>query len=263
MDDVIPLPAPLQSRPTGGESVGRTRSPVSNRQNPGIFDFDPESQCVPGCPSFLGVHVFRDFVSPAESDRLLEEIEAVPFKKAQSGKLKQHHGPRINFNKRKMNVNGFRGLPGYAYRIEARLRACVEKIDSGDARCRNTLRGALETWETTDAFVLLYQEGEASNLDFHHDDTFAYGQAILDLSLESDSVLTFLDDEERIVRVPLLERSLVVIHGPARFVWQHAVLARDIHGRRTSITLRTLGEELRRTELGRKVLEIARSGRQT
>ena len=126
---------------------------------------------------------------------------------------------------------------------------------------------ALAAYQTTDAFVLRYFEREASNLDFHVDDLFAYGEAIVDVSLDSDSVLTFLGPadggepaESRVcVRVPLPARSIAVVHGRARFDWQHAILAPDIRGVRTSITLRTLGGAPRATDAGRQVLLRARS----
>ena len=60
------------------------------------------------------------------------------------------------------------------------------------------------------------------------------------------------------VRVPLPARSVAVLHGDARWHWQHAVLARDVVGRRTSVTLRTLSPALRDTEIGREVLDRAR-----
>ena len=90
-------------------------------------------------------------------------------------------------------------------------------------------------------------------------------ELILDLSLESDSMLTFFRvslsesgrQVEECVRVPLPARSLVAIYGSARFDWEHAILAYDIVGQRTGITFRTLQEDLRNTE------KIARSFRRS
>ena len=45
--------------------------------------------------------------------------------------------------------------------------------------------------------------------------------------------------------------------GPARTRWCHGVSHRDIQGRRTSITLRTLGSAVGETEAGAVVLERA------
>lgn len=245
-----------------------------------IAAFDPTSQSCPGCPEFEGVHVFEDLITPAEADRLLEVIEAQPFRPAQSGKQKQHFGARVNFNERKVRTEGFEGLPAWAGWLEARTRARLalpsreavaregvacppERTGEGPRRWSGppspALGRAMEAFRTTDVFVLRYREQDRSNLDFHVDDTFAYGEAILALSLQSDSRMTFL--RERFgdapgwdcVRVGLPARSLSILYGAARFEWQHAMLAYDIRGRRTSVTLRTLSAELRGTVVGRLI----------
>ena len=260
MDPPIQIPEFLLTRPEDSKS------------NPDRLDrihpFDLETQHAPSCPEFSGVFVFRDFFSKDEADRLLEEIEKTPFRPAQSGKQKQHYGSKVNFNKQKINSARFGGLPAYTRNIESRLHELVgaQSDDGVGTSNGRALRLALKRFETTDVFVLRYHERDQSNLDFHLDDTFAYGETILDLSLESDSVLTFLrrirrgaePGLENCVRVPLPARSMAVVFGSARFDWEHAILAYDIAERRTSITLRTLSETLRRSETGRQILGIAR-----
>jgi alkylated DNA repair protein alkB family protein 4 len=214
-----------------------------------VVDFDPECQRAPGLERFSGLRLFQDFVSKPEADALLREIETAAFAPSQSGKQKQHYGPKMNFIKRKMNASGFTGVPDYAHVLEARLRE-----RAGD----RALQVALARYQTTDVFVLRYHEEQQSNLDFHTDDAFAYGEVILDLSLESDSVLTFHEPRSNVcVRAEIPSQSLAVLFGAARYEWEHAILATDVCGRRTSITLRTLGDEPRRTEAGRSVLEEA------
>ena len=222
--------------------------------------FDVETQCAPGLPGFSGLLVLRDFVSDAEAASLLSELGRTSFTPAQSGKQKQHFGPKVNFRKSRINTAGFRGLPRYASWIEARLRERLEGtvFPAG-------LTGALVRYVTTDVFVLRYIESERSNLDVHIDDTWAYGEVILDLSLGSDGWMTFLDRDPHdgqdgpfiCVRAPLPARSLAVLFGPARFDWHHGIIAGDIQGCRTSITLRTLGEEARDCEEGRTVMDRA------
>lgn len=268
MDDPVPQVPILAQRPAPPADPARARPPIDD----GIHYFDPGTQSVPDLPDFRGVRVYRDFLSPAESRSLLTEIEATPFTPAQSGKAKQHAGPKINFNKRRMNASAFRGIPAYAHDLEARLRRAVAqdppRHDTERAECER----ALAEFETTDVFVLRYQPAERSNLDFHLDDTFSYGELILDLSLESDAWLTFLRGRpnsevpgadaqaERpvCVRVPMPARSIVALFGPARFEWEHAVLDYDIEARRTSVTLRTLSPTLAQTDAGQLVLERAR-----
>lgn len=210
------------------------------------------------CPEFRGVQVIHDFVNAAEGDAILAQIEARSFHPAQSGKLKQHFGAKFNFKKRRMKLGAFAGLPTYATSIERRMR---ERLPSDD----DELARALRRYETTDAFVLRYDVERRSNLDPHIDDRFAYGELIANLSLQSDCVLTFLSalaveatEPAFCIRIPIPARSLVVIYSHARERWHHGILADDIRGRRTSITLRTLGTDLRSTECGRRVLTIAK-----
>ncbi len=227
-----------------------------------VYLFDTARQAAPGCPAFAGLVVWPDFVSEDEAERLLAEIESRPFTPAQSGKGKQHFGPRMNFRKQRMNPRGFEGLPRWGRALEARVRdrAASESSVPG-------LVAALDAYVTTDAFVLRYDVGQASNLDLHVDDTFAYGELILDLSLESDGWLTFLDaDPQRgvdrpfaCVRARVPARSMALLFGPARYDWFHGIRALDVEGRRTSLTLRTLGSSLRSTDEGRHV--VARAAR--
>ncbi|HPG25126.1 MAG TPA: alpha-ketoglutarate-dependent dioxygenase AlkB [Myxococcota bacterium] len=286
LDEPLPLPAALGPRVRPFEDA---EDPLARAPWPaGVHRFDPDRQCAPDCPGFRGLRLYRDVVSEVEAARILRTIEATPFQPAQSGKRKQHFGPRINFSKRRIQLGGFSGIPDYAREIEARVRARVEadaQLDSAEAFA---CLAAFRDFSTTDVFVLRYLEAERSNLDFHADDDFGYGEVILDLSLEADGVLTFgripdgpgraTDGESSpraragiaaardlarhaeacFVRVPLPARSVAVLHGDARWHWQHAVLARDVVGRRTSVTLRTLSPALRDTEIGREVLDRTR-----
>jgi alkylated DNA repair protein alkB family protein 4 len=231
-----------------------------------IHSFEPEAQRARRCPEFGGIRVYPQALSAAEADQILKQIDARPFAPSQSGKRKQHFGPRFNFMRRRMNAERFAGLPDYALLLEDRLRERVRADGAGDPEDLAACRRALADFQTTDVFVLRYLEHEQSNLDFHVDDLYAYGEAIIDVSLDSDSILTLLgplatdqpESELRCVRVPLPARSLAVVYGRARLDWQHAILPQDIRGVRTSITLRTLAPALRTTEAGRAVLTRSR-----
>lgn len=211
------------------------------------------------------MRLLEDFVSEEEAAALLQTLERSPFTPSQSGREKRHYGPRANFNLARVNADRFEGLPDYAFEIEARLRERAPAAFPPD----DPAHEALEAFVTTDAFILRYASDRASNLDFHLDDEFAYGELILDLSLESDTVLTFyrgrpggeVDDPPgavpACVRVPLPARSLALVFGDARHGWEHALLAPDLEGRRTSITLRTISDALRTRPEGAEILERA------
>ncbi len=231
----------------------RMKGPLPSPKLEGALEFELATQSVPGCSDFAGVRILTDFLSPAQAEELLARIEESEFAPSQSGKRKQHYGVKANFTKRKLNPDAFCGLPSWAFELEADFRAAVAS-DADPA-----LSAALARYQTTDAFVLRYSEARQSNLDLHVDDLFAYGELILDLSLESDSWMTLRSEEPDpvLVRVPLPARSILALYGPARVAWSHGILAPDIADRRTSITLRTLGEEPRDTDLGRRILELA------
>ncbi len=221
-----------------------------------VHDFDLESQRVPSAPDFTGVRVLRDAVDEASAAALLACIDQAPWSPAQSGKLKQHFGPKVSFKDRRLRLGGFEGLPDY-------IRA-IEWIGRGGF-------DVAADFVTTDAFVLRYEPARQAHLDLHADDTFAYGDVILDLSLESDTTLSFvpgtsIDDlpyAERLVRVPLPARSMLVLHGAARYRWLHGILPGDITARRTSVTLRTLSGELMETDVGRSVRAVAATSLRT
>ncbi len=267
----VPLAPPALlaavAQPAVETGVGADVGAVRVEDGRDIHAFDVASGCAPTLKEFAGVRVIPDLLSPDEAERLIEQIDRSPFVPSQSGREKQHFGARVNFNRRRMNVKSFPGLPDFTHPLVERARARLR--EAGDA----ALDRAVDRFDPTDVFVLRYAPERRSNLDLHLDDVFAYGELILDLSLESDSVLTFYRGRpggevshadgatppEACVRVPMPARSLVAIHGPARFAWEHGILARDIRARRTSITLRTLSESLRETDQGRWLLDACRA----
>lgn len=246
--DPIPLPR-LLAEPEG---------PVSR--------FDARHQRAPGQRDFEGLRILTDVVTLEEERALLERIGRSPFLPSQSGREKQHYGPRVNFNRRRIQTDRFDGLPDYAFELEERARERIAR----DLPADDPIHAALAEYVTTDVFVLRYEPMRRSNLDFHLDDLFAYGDLILDFSLESDAVLSFYRGrpdgevrtqapiEEACVRAQLPARSLALIFGPARRSWEHALLASDLGGRRTSLTLRTIGPEVRATPSGDAILERAK-----
>ena len=230
-----------------------------------VHAFDAETQRCPSLPDFEGVRLLPDFVSESEADALLERLENASFLPSQSGREKLHFGPRVNFNRGRVNSERFLGLPSWAPPLEDRLRERMASSLPPD----DSANQALARYTTTDVFVLRYAPERGSNLDFHLDDVFAYGELILDLSLESDSTLTLyrgrpdgeVDDPQDVVpacvRVPMPARSLALLFGPARYAWEHALLAPDLPERRTSVTFRTVSPELAALPEGLEILERA------
>lgn len=72
------------------------------------------------------------------------------------------------------------------------------------------------------------------------------------------------------VRVPLDRRSLVIVDGPARYVWLHEIRQADIGARRIAMTFRELSASFMPPTdtsaflsdyqaLGKRILELAQS----
>nr|XP_056720966.1 alpha-ketoglutarate-dependent dioxygenase alkB homolog 4 [Euleptes europaea] len=78
---------------------------------------------------------------------------------------------------------------------------------------------------------------------------------------ETDASTKLVPSKDITVAVHLPRRSLVVLYGPARYVWKHAIYRNHITSRRICVTFREVSEEFshggEQEELGRKLLEIA------
>ena len=79
-----------------------------------------------------------------------------------------------------------------------------------------------------------------------HRDAPAFGPTVVGISLASDDVMRFrktLENSIEHYKQPLAKRSLYVLSGPARSLWQHSVA--PVKETRYSITLRTVKERFR------------------
>lgn len=161
--------------------------------------------------------------------------------------LFQNFGPKCNFKKRRLQLGNFNGFPQSTKFVQDRFS--------------NT--DILKDYITIEQCSLDYNEMSGSSIDPHIDDCWIWGERIVTLNLLSDSVLTLVpycgdskrynlelapehfrglldseDKEERVVRVPMPRRSLLVLFGEARYCWEHCVLREDISGRRVCLAYR-------------------------
>jgi len=92
---------------------------------------------------------------------------------------------------------------------------------------------------------LEYLPERGSAIDPHLDDSWLWGERLVTLNLLSDTVLTFIDDSQPsfAVLVMLPCRSLIVVSGPARYQWKHAIQRQHITSRRVAMTFRELSPE--------------------
>ncbi len=90
-----------------------------------------------------------------------------------------------------------------------------------------------------------------------HRDAPAFGPTVMGLSLGSDDVIRFrreVDGQFEMYKQPLARRSLYVMTGAARSLWQHSIT--PVKELRYSITFRTIREQFRGERAQRDVPTI-------
>lgn len=240
----------------------------------GAADSDFEGWAFP----FPGVMLIEDFVTRDEEAEMVRLMDRDPWKLSQSGRRKQDYGPKVNFRKQKLKTAGFRGLPGFSREVVRRMG----------------LYPGLEDFRPVEQCNLDYCPERGSAIDPHLDDAWLWGERLVSLNLLSPTVLSMSREapgslllcsapaagpealvdnliapsrsvpcQEVEVAVPLPRRSLLVLTGAARHLWQHAIHRRHVEARRVCATFRELSAEFRpggrQQELGRELLNIALS----
>ncbi|CAN7936999.1 unnamed protein product [Ixodes hexagonus] len=127
-----------------------------------------------------GIEVHEEFLTHDEEVRLADDIDATAWAGSQSGRLKQDFGPKVNFKKKKVKSDGFRGLPAYFSRIEAKMRENESVSD----------------FEAVELCNLDYHPKRGSCIDPHYDDWWLWGPRLVTFNLLSDTVLTLSRPEQ-------------------------------------------------------------------
>lgn len=153
----------------------------------------------------------------------------------------------MNFKKRKVRVGSFAGLPLYS-------RLLVDRFAN---------YSCIAGFVPVELCNLEYLPQRGSAIDPHHDDWWLWGERLVTLNLLSDTVLTFADDSQPTlsILVKLPRRSLVVVSGPARYKWKHAIQRRHITSRRVAMTFRELSAEFAvggtNDSIGKELIAVA------
>ncbi|KAA0202180.1 hypothetical protein HAZT_HAZT007180 [Hyalella azteca] len=140
----------------------------------GVSDWQSHPQHKGQPVQIEGVKLVLDFVTEDEEAELLEKLDQVPWDTSQSGRLKQNYGPKCNFKKRKVKLDGFNGYPLFTKFLQDRFR----DVD------------ILRDFLTVEQCSLDYTPSRGASIDPHIDDCWIWGERIPTLSLMSDSVLT-------------------------------------------------------------------------
>uniref|UniRef100_A0A8C3U9H7 AlkB homolog 4, lysine demethylase n=1 Tax=Catharus ustulatus TaxID=91951 RepID=A0A8C3U9H7_CATUS len=258
-------PAPVAPPPQGEDNF--TYCPAT-----GLAKGNEHSEFAGWAFPFPGVFLVEDFISEDEECEIVELMDQDDWKPSQSGRKKQDYGPKVNFKKQRLKAGSFTGLPSFSRKIVAQMKACA------------VLSGFLPVEQCN----LDYRPERGSAIDPHFDDWWLWGERLVSLNLLSKTVLSMSCDSEDTIQlfpiskgaecflsprlVPgkevsvailLPQRSLLVLHGDARYKWKHGIHRRHIEHRRVCITFRELSAEFsaggRHEELGKELLQIALS----
>lgn len=178
-----------------------------------------------------GARRVDDWVTEADEARLLAEIDAAPWRSDLRRRV-QHHGWRYDYRARAVDASMSLGpLPAWAEALARRIAA-----EGYDDRAPDQV------------IVNEYLPGQG--IARHVDCVPCFGPVVLSLTLGSGCVMDLYAPETRArLPVPLPRRSLLVLAGPSRSAWSHAIAARqnDVVGgvkvpraRRVSLTFRTV-----------------------
>ncbi|MFD4246748.1 alpha-ketoglutarate-dependent dioxygenase AlkB [Streptomyces sp. NPDC058525] len=180
-----------------------------------------------------GLHYIAEWLTPEACEALLSDIDAAEWS-AQLKRRVQHYGHRYDYGRRSVAGNQREAappLPAWARQAAARL----------------THEGLMDQ-EAEQVIVNEYQPGQG--ISAHVDCLPCFGPAIAAISLGSACLMDFTNPEDGTkLAVPLAPGSLLVMTGPARSTWRHAIAARKTdpgptgrvpRGRRVSVTFRTL-----------------------
>lgn len=184
------------------------------------------------CVIIKGIDLFEEVISPDEEDEIVAKIDETDWLISQSGRRKQDYGPRINFKKKKLNCDSFKGLPIYVKDVWERMQKQF---------------AILSDFLPIELCNLEYDPKRGSSIDPHFDDMWVWGERLVTLNYLSDTILTltypqaaddddFLRDAE--VRIRMRRRSLLVLSSDARSKWMHSIQRKHITGRRIATTWR-------------------------
>ncbi|XP_007421841.1 alpha-ketoglutarate-dependent dioxygenase alkB homolog 4 [Python bivittatus] len=248
---------------------------------------------------FPGVFLLEDFISTDEECEMVELMDQSAWKPSQSGRRKQDYGPKVNFKKQKLKAGNFSGLPSFSKEIVARMRSYTvlegfspveqcnldydpergsaidphwddwwlwgERLVSLNLLSETVLSMSCDSEDSLQLLPLFLQENKQiqsyQSPDISQEYQYNDPTLLERLGSTECSSTKLVPFREIIVAIYLPRRSLVVLSGPARYQWKHAIYRNHIKSRRVCITFRELTTEFslggEQEELGKNLLEIA------
>eukprot|EP00796_Vickermania_ingenoplastis_P005124 gene5124-3678_t len=179
-----------------------------------------------------GFFIEQNSISEPDELQVVDALDhRYSWKDSQSGRRKQEYGPKKNFKKKKLKLPETRGVP-------LALKSLIDKAAKFARDCTG------EEFRLAEASALEYTEARSSGFDPHIDDTWLWGKRILGANLLADCPFTFVGPSGFSVNVLLPRGALFLMSGASRFEWMHGVHPDCISGRRISITMRELSDEI-------------------
>ena len=185
-------------------------------------------------PAISGLTYIADFIDARTESELIQTIDTQPWITEMKRRV-QHYGWRYDYKARSVTSDLRIGaLPAWLQHYAARLQQVGMFTEIPDQVIINE-----------------YQPGQG--ISAHIDCVPCFAETVASLSLGSSCVMDFTHSETGEKSLLLLEpRSLLVLTGDARYVWQHAIAQRKTdryngqiiqRTRRVSLTFRkvTLG----------------------
>lgn len=208
-----------------------------------------------------GIFVKEDFMSSQEGTDTINNLDALPWCISQSGRRKQNFGPKTNFKKKKLQNGLFNGFPKTTQFIQ-------EKFQKYEL---------LKDFQTIEQCSLEYDPSKGASIDPHIDDCWIWGERVVTVNCLGDAVLTLtlykdcMDEQlenlkkynldlvssyesklisplltpielevfqNKVLRIPMPNLSLMVLYGPARYQFEHSVLREDVIKRRVCLAYR-------------------------
>jgi alkylated DNA repair dioxygenase AlkB len=177
----------------------------------------------PDAPDIPGLQYVPDFITAAEEQTLVEIIDQQPWLHDLKRRV-QHYGYKYDYKARAVTADSYLGpLPDWFMSVTRRL-----------------------PFKPDQAIVNEYLPGQG--ISAHVDCVPCFADTIASLSLGSRAVMQFTNGQEK-HGLYLEPRSLIILSGPARYEWMHAIPARkaDVaqgfkieRKRRLSLTFRTI-----------------------
>ncbi|KAI6177045.1 hypothetical protein M3Y97_00864500 [Aphelenchoides bicaudatus] len=179
-----------------------------------------------------GISLIEEFLSEQEEMDIVCRIDNVEWLLSQSGRRKQDYGPKVNFKHKKVKCERYEGVPDYADVVLKRLESFgVEQF------------GNYQPFELCN---LEYDAQRQSQIEFHQDDTWIWGERLISLNLLESSVMTFENlSQNALVFVYMPRRSILCFCDEARYKWRHGIFSWHVQHRRIALTMREPGQDFK------------------